>query len=81
MTLEYNMLGNNMQITWSQSLKNTTISQNIGRKKNMMVLIWNGIMKKDPVEQLWMDISWSSETNMDIWHQKNHNIPRTNTDL
>ena len=32
----------------------------------MLVLILNGIMKKEPVEQLWVDTSWNSETNMDI---------------
>ena len=47
----------------------------------MLVLIWNGTMKKEHVEQLCMDTSWISETNMDIWHQKKHNTSHTNTDL
>ena len=48
------------------TLKNIKISQKIERERNMLELIWNRIMKKEPVEQLWMDISWISETNMDI---------------
>ena len=59
-------------------LKKITISQKIGRAKNAGIDC-NGTMKKEHVEQLWMDTSWNSETNIDIWQLNNHNNHRTNT--
>ena len=47
--------------------------------QKILVLIWNGTMKKEHVEQLWMGTYWNSETNMAIWHLKNHNNHLTNT--
>ena len=39
----------------------------------------DGIMKREHVRQLWMDISWTSETNFNTCNLKNPNIHHTNT--
>ena len=47
--------------------------------KKMLVLTWNGNMKKEHAGQLWMDTSRISGTNINTWLLKNRNIHLTNT--
>ena len=60
-------------------LKNITIPLKIGKARSMLASIKNGIMTREHVGQLWMDTSWTSETNFNTCNLKNPNIHHTNT--